>query len=463
MTDTNNHSTGTGKRLYYLLTLLDIIIINTAFAAVLIIYHVNFGNYTNRIGFLALNIAYIPVGFWIRRMRLNYTIQMQAVLINALKVVAGHAACFLGLCSFLHLDYRIKLYAILYGILVIAIPLAWIWGRSRVKRSRRLGRARTNVVIIGTGWNARRLANAMKTDAGFGINILGYFDNEKKVGFSENFLGTVDTLNQFMTDNQVDAVYFAHDNDKSEMVAQVARITEEHLATFNFVPRLTKYLPGRFELGEIGPVPILALRPTPLNSPFTRVAKRAFDILFSSVFLLFSPIIFIPVAIAIKRSSKGPVFFVQERTGYKGKTFKCLKFRTMKVNADADKAQATENDPRKTKVGDFLRRTSIDELPQFINVLKGDMSIVGPRPHMLKHTEDYARLVDRYMLRHVVKPGITGWAQVNGYRGLTDELWKMEKRVEYDVWYVENWNFWLDMKIIARTVINGLKGEENAF
>ncbi|MDE6396604.1 MAG: sugar transferase, partial [Muribaculaceae bacterium] len=381
MTETN-HSTGTGKRLYYLLTLLDILIINAAFAAVLIIYHVNFGNYTNRIGFLALNIAYIPVGLWIRRMRLsNYTIQMQAVLINALKVVAGHAACFLGLCSFLHLEYRFKLYVILYGMLAIAVPLAWIWGRSRIKRSRRLGHSRTNIVIIGTGWNARRLANAMRTDAGFGINILGYFDNEMKAGFSGNFLGTIEDFGRYMTENKVDSVYFAHDSDKTEMLSTVARITEEHLASFYFVPRLTKYLPGRFELGEVGPVPVLALRPTPLRNPFSRIAKRAFDIVFSSIFLIFSPLIFIPVAIAIKRSSKGPVFFVQERTGYKGKTFKCLKFRTMKVNADADKAQATADDPRKTKIGDFLRRTSIDELPQFINVLKGDMSVVGPRPH----------------------------------------------------------------------------------
>lgn len=135
----------------------------------------------------------------------------------------------------------------------------------------------------------------------------------------------------------------------------------------------------------------------------------------------------------------------------------------MRVNANSDKQQATATDPRKTRIGDFLRRSSIDELPQFINVLKGDMSIVGPRPHMLKHTEDYSRLIDQYMVRHAVKPGITGWAQVNGYRGLTDQLWKMERRVEYDVWYIENWTFLLDLKIMVRTVINAIQGEQNAF
>ncbi|MDE5684305.1 MAG: sugar transferase, partial [Muribaculaceae bacterium] len=157
------------------------------------------------------------------------------------------------------------------------------------------------------------------------------------------------------------------------------------------------------------------------------------------------------------------VYFRQERTGYLGRSFECLKFRTMKVNSTSDVCQATKNDPRKTRFGEFLRRTSIDELPQFINVWRGEMSIVGPRPHMLMHTEQYTELIDRYMLRHAVKPGITGWAQVNGYRGPTDELWKMERRVEYDVWYIENWSLLLDMKIIVRTVINAFRSDENAF
>ena len=191
--------------------------------------------------------------------------------------------------------------------------------------------------------------------------------------------------------------------------------------------------------------------------------KRAFDIVFSSVVLIFSPLVFIPVAIGVKMSSPGPVFFRQERTGLQGRRFHCLKFRTMRVNSDADSVQATSDDPRKTAFGNFLRRTSIDELPQFINVFLGDMSVVGPRPHMVKQTEDYTRIIDKYMVRHTIKPGITGWAQISGYRGLTDELWKMEKRVEYDVWYIEHWNFFLDLKIIFRTVVNAFKGEENAY
>lgn len=208
---------------------------------------------------------------------------------------------------------------------------------------------------------------------------------------------------------------------------------------------------------------MLTVRHNPHTRAINRFAKRTFDVVFSSIVLLCSPIIFIPVAIAIKISSPGPVFFKQKRTGYRGKDFYCYKFRTMRVNKDADKVQASKNDSRKTRVGDFLRRTSIDELPQFINVFLGSMSVVGPRPHMLMHTETYRDLISHYMVRHLIKPGITGWAQVNGYRGQTEELWQMERRVEYDVWYIENWTWILDLKIIARTVLNAIHGEENAF
>lgn len=207
----------------------------------------------------------------------------------------------------------------------------------------------------------------------------------------------------------------------------------------------------------------MSLQDTPLKSRINRFIKRAFDLTVSSVVLVLSPIVYIPVAIAIKMSSPGPVFFKQKRTGLYGKDFYCYKFRTMKVNVDADKVQATKDDPRKTRVGEFLRHTSIDELPQFLNVFKGEMSIVGPRPHMLKHTEEYSQLINTYMVRHAVKPGITGWAQVTGYRGQTEELWQMEGRVERDIWYIEHWSFALDLKIMALTVINAVKGEEQAF
>jgi len=184
-----------------------------------------------------------------------------------------------------------------------------------------------------------------------------------------------------------------------------------------------------------------------------RIEKRIFDIFFSTAIILFVFSWMFPIiGIFIKIDSKGPVFFLQNRTGINNKTFKCFKFRTMTVNNEADSKQAEVNDSRITAIGNFLRRSNIDELPQFINVFLGNMSVVGPRPHMLKHTEQYSALIKYYKVRHFVKPGITGWAQVNGYRGLTDELWKMEKRVEYDMEYLEKWNFFWDIKIIIMTV-----------
>ena len=205
----------------------------------------------------------------------------------------------------------------------------------------------------------------------------------------------------------------------------------------------------------------------PVNSPplgrwSAKSAKRLLDIVLAGTAAIFFPLLLIPVAIAIKLSSPGPVFYRQLRTGYRGKPFNRLKFRTMRYDPQ-DEAPVEKNDPRVTGVGRFLRHSSIDELPQIFNVLAGHMSIVGPRPHMVSHTEYYSEIIDRYMARHSVKPGITGWAQVNGYRGTTDRLWKMERRVEHDMWYIENWSFLLDLKIIARTGINIFKGDENAY
>ena len=240
-------------------------------------------------------------------------------------------------------------------------------------------------------------------------------------------------------------------------------VAEEVGAQFIYVPKFHKVLAGQFQISSLGILPSMEHSLSPLHKTRNKILKRVFDIAVSSIFLLVSPVIFIPIAIGIKLTSKGPVFFKQKRTGIYGTEFVCYKFRTMKVNTMSDLLQATADDPRKTKFGDFLRRSSLDELPQFYNVLKGNMSVVGPRPHMISHTEEYSALLDRYMVRHAVKPGITGWAQVNGYRGATKQLWQMEKRVDYDVWYIRNWNFFLDLKIILLTVFNGLRGDKNAY
>jgi len=189
-----------------------------------------------------------------------------------------------------------------------------------------------------------------------------------------------------------------------------------------------------------------------------------FDIIFSLLVISLILSWLLPVlAILIKLNSRGPIFFVQLRSGKNNQTFKCYKFRTLHVNPDADVKQVTLNDARLTRLGKFLRKTNLDELPQFINVLMGKMSVIGPRPHMLKHTEDYSKILNEYMIRHFLKPGVTGWAQVNGFRGEIKKEDQLRKRIEYDIWYMENWSLWLDLRIVFLTIYVTLKGDKNAF
>ena len=417
-----------------------------------------------RLTLLLATLAYFPAYFYLKPAdSLQRSVTLDKVFISAFKALIIHALVFMSLSAFLHVDYSITFYAILYGFLCVSFPIINLGCRLWIKNARRKGKYQTRVAIVGTNETARRLGEAMLKDTGYGYNIVGYFDSECLPDFKGNYLGGFDELEKYAREKKIDEIYFTLVWENAEKMPYIVKIADDNVLSFFYVPKISPYVTGGFQLHNIGAMPVLTLRKNPLSISWKRGTKRAFDIAFSSLVLLFSPLVFIPIAIGIKITSPGPIFFYQERTGYRGKSFRCIKFRTMRVNDEADVAQATANDPRKTKFGDFLRRTSLDELPQFINVWRGDMSVVGPRPHMLKHTEDYSALIDKYMVRHAVKPGITGWAQIMGYRGITDQLWKMEKRVEHDVWYIENWTFSLDLKIITRTIINAFRGEKNAF
>lgn len=448
-----------------IITLTDFLIINAIFFFIVLTHTAveNCGRLP--ILFTALNLAYMPVIFLLSSVTINMrSLHIERVVANSLKAVTIHALCFITSLFFLDVrEITSSTVVIFYAACYIAIPLNWVVCRMIMKHFREKGYNYVRCVIIGTSNSAKTLAENMVNDPGYGYQILGYFDIAPSRDFEGNYIGTLDSLEQFVIDNRIDEIYFTLSGENPETIVKVMKIAEDNVAKFYYIPRISRFINRNFKMLSIGTSVVLSLHPTPLSNKFNSLSKRIFDILFAGIFMIFSPIFFIPVAIAIKTSSPGPVFFKQKRTGYQGKEFLCYKFRTMKVNVDADKLQATANDPRKTKIGDFLRRTSIDELPQFINVLKGDMSVVGPRPHMLKHTEDYTKLIDQYMVRHMVRPGITGWAQVNGFRGETKYLWQMQGRVERDVWYIEHWNFLLDLKIIAKTITNAIRGEKNAF
>lgn len=306
----------------------------------------------------------------------------------------------------------------------------------------------------------------MTADPTSGFKVVGYFAEHPSDNYPKEcrYLGTPQEVIPYLKKSKAEHLYCGLASSHSKEILPIISYCENNLIHFYSVPNVRNYLKRRMHLELIGNVPVLDIRQEPLAQPENRLAKRLFDIVFSLLFLCtIFPIIFIIIGLAIKITSPGPIFFKQKRSGEENKEFWCYKFRSMRVNKDSDKVQATLNDPRKTRLGNFMRKTSIDELPQFINVLLGDMSVVGPRPHMLKHTEEYSKLIDKYMVRHLVKPGITGWAQVTGFRGETKELWQMEGRVERDIWYLEHWTFMLDLYIIYKTVKNAVKGEKEAY
>ena len=366
---------------------------------------------------------------------------------------------FMNAWSFFYLTFLALLFVCLS---VLRIVMRW-----GVKKYRSRGGNVRNVVLVGSSENNQELYYELTAQDWAGYKVKGYFDFVPNPAFPKEcpYLGQPQDVNDYLEKQGNTHYLFCCLPSKDHVIIRsIIDYCENHLVHFYSVPNLYNYLHNRVYFNMLGNVPYLSLRPDPLSQIGNQILKRTFDIVFSLLFLCtFFPFILIIVTIITKLTMPGPVFFKQKRNGLNDKEFYCYKFRSMKVNAQADTLQATKDDPRKTRWGNIMRKTSIDELPQFINVLKGDMSIVGPRPHMLKHTEEYSKLINKYMVRHFVKPGITGWSQVTGYRGETKELKDMEGRIRGDIWYIEHWTFGLDLFIIYKTVANALHGEKNAY
>ena len=376
---------------------------------------------------------------------------------------ASISVAFIALAGYEAISTR---FMVLFHVLNYLLLIIWrICCYHVIRKFRQHGRNSLSCIFIGSGKNIRDLYKEM-TIPTLGYRLTGYFDDAPNEELSEKieYLGTPDQIIAWMEENRPDHVYCGLHSSESERILPIIHWCEQNFTHFFNVPNVRSYLQRKMWFESVGDVPVLSLHREPLNKIDNRLMKRAFDVVMSGLFLCTAfPIIYIIVGSIIKITSPGPIFFKQKRNGINGKEFWCYKFRSMKVNKDADRIQATKNDPRKTKFGDFMRKTNIDELPQLINVFMGDMSLVGPRPHMLKHTEEYSALIDNYMVRHWVKPGITGWAQVTGFRGETKELYQMEGRVEADIWYMEHWSFLLDLFIIYKTFANVIKGEKEAY
>lgn len=321
------------------------------------------------------------------------------------------------------------------------------------------------VIILGYNDTAKKLARYFEED-GINTQLLGFIEDDKNVHELSHYPIITDVSKALSVAKEFDVaeIYSTITPEQNKDIYDLMYQSEKECIRFKIVPNLSVFITRDVHIEYFGELPILSLRSEPLDDVGNRIKKRALDIIVSSLVIIFILSWLVPIlGLLIILESRGPIFFSQLRTGKNKKSFYCYKFRSMRKNKDADLKQATINDSRVTKIGRFIRRTSLDEFPQFINVFKGEMSLVGPRPHMLKHTNDYSKFVDEYMIRQFLKPGITGWAQVNGYRGEITNPEQIKMRVNKDIWYLENWNLWLDIQILFLTVYQVFKGDKNAF
>jgi Undecaprenyl-phosphate glucose phosphotransferase len=385
---------------------------------------------------------YLRDGFYNRFKRITKRISVFLVI----SIVFG----FLVMPNLFQRKYFLE-FALLYYI----IKILFYWGLySYLKFKRSKGFHISRVLIVGINDTCQYLREMIEHNPILGYDFVGFVTS--KTTDDPYVLGKTDDLKELIQEHQVQMVFIiSHLFENEDMKDEFMKICNCSGVRIRLIPDDNKWVNSHLNTESVGDLSLINPQEIPLDRYEARFIKRLLDLLFSGLFMVLVFSWLYPIlAILIKLSSKGPVLFVQQRTCINNKTFNCYKFRSMRINKYADTMQATANDCRITAIGKFMRRTNIDELPQFINVFFGQMSVVGPRPHMLMHTEQYSRLIEYYQVRHYVKPGVTGWAQVNGYRGETKELWKMQKRVEFDMAYIENWSLWWDIKIVFWTVFD---------
>jgi len=367
------------------------------------------------------------------------------VILFSLKVSSDYSRLWLGLWLILGLFFLLVFRFCVYGVL---------------QYQRKKGRNFRRVVIVGAGDLGKKLITQTINSPWSGFKVEALFDDDyKNIDLLINgctVIGDIEDIEPYLDRNQIDEVWIALPLRAEQRVRDILYKLRHHTINIKLIPDIFGFQLLNHSMTEIVGLPAVNLSDTPMggsNQVIKAFEDRTLALL---ILILISPLLLL-ISLAVKVSSSGPVLFKQKRHGWDGKIINVYKFRTMAVHTEEDGkiTQASKGDLRITKLGAFLRRTSLDELPQFYNVLQGRMSIVGPRPHALAHNEEYKDQVDQYMLRHMVKPGITGWAQINGFRGETDTLVKMKKRVEYDLFYIENWSLWFDLKIVFLTIFKG--------
>lgn len=411
---------------------------------------------------LSINVAWLFIAFVLN----FYTIERKERFITKYHKFLRHYLIFvLGyftILAFKKVDFDPQdQLNILFALLFALSVFRWIFYKLR-KLYRIEGGNYVSVVVIGKDANLERIKKVFK-EADYGYSYLGCFHNDGHNN-DKDFLGSVGDCYNYIISNDVDEIYCMVSQLSESELNQLINLADNNLIKLNLVPDNKGITTSAMNVELFGTLPIVNLRNLPLEKNYAKYGKRGFDIVFSLFAIIFILSWLVPLIFLInKLESDGPIFFKQPRNGINKRLFWCYKFRSMKVNLEANDQMCTKGDSRITRIGSILRKTSIDELPQFINVLLGEMSVVGPRPHMEKHTGEYEKDVDKYLVRHFVKPGITGLAQVKGFRGEILEKADIINRTKFDIFYLENWSPIMDIRIIYATIFNCLKGEDKAY
>lgn len=415
--------------------------------------------------FLIFSLIWVIAGFVNEIYRINKFSLIRSIGRNLLSTILLHLMLLMTIVfSVDFYQFSLKFYVTIYtltGFFIVIVRTAF---KLTCKYFEFSGFEQRKVIIVGTTRSGKALFDFFKSHDFSRYQFKGFFDDRPntKLIDAELIKGKLNDIETFCKEEDIGEIYFALSSRHEKTIKLLSQFCDDNFIYLRIVPDFSKAVADHYNVYLFDSVPVFTPRSEPLGITLNAAVKRAFDIAFSAtVILAIFPIVVPIIAVAIRLDSNGPIIFKQLRRGRKNKLFECYKFRTMKIDADHH-TQATKDDPRVTRVGRFLRKSNLDELPQFVNVLLGNMSVVGPRPHISKQDE-YAKIIGKYKFRHFVMPGITGYAQVNGFRGETKEPALMEKRVEYDVKYMENWSLLLDVKIILQTIWLMLRGQKGAY
>ena len=374
------------------------------------------------------------------------------LVVNAVTVLVGGMLFYLLRLT----NFSRAAFALFFALSSILVLFKRWLVRTVLSRYRSKGYNLKHVVLVGSGNLAKKYIKTIQSAPQFGYTIDGYIGTSCAIDTLPCLGDWASHGSDLIASSEIDEVVVALELEDATLLPQIIAATEKYGTKVSIIPYYNDYIPASTTIQILGECKLLSLRTTPLDFPGNAVVKRLFDIVSALVFIVITSPVMLFAAIGTKLSSPGPIIFKQTRVGKNKRLFQMYKFRSMRVNADEKTGWTKNDDPRKTRFGSLMRKTSIDELPQFFNVLKGDMSLVGPRPEVPHYVEQFQETVPLYMLKHLVRPGITGWAQVNGYRGDTS----IEERIKHDIWYIEHWSLWLDLRICLRTVFGGIINQE---